>query len=732
MKEQTQSRLVLILFFISSAIVLVLCLYISVQLNKFSGYYYEDTEKRLMSVSNYASEYVSVDELKMLLVEQDKNSPLYKNVRSRLDNFTKTHDVLYVYYMCDINGTMMRYIIDSDPDENKNVSFETDEWEEQGLSALNGHSPAAETKHYQPGYENLITGFAPVFDEDNKVFAVAGVDISDKYVVDIKNAMNLISLLLSFSVIIIVLCGLLNIWVHKKTDKQRLIALENAMSATRAKSDFLANMSHEIRTPMNAIVGMTSIGISATDLLRKDYCFTKIEDASKHLLGIVNDILDISKIEAGKFELSPVEFNFEKMLQRVVNVVNFRVEERQQKLTIYVDRNIPRNLIGDDQRIAQVITNLLGNAIKFTPEKGFIRVGTQFLGEENGICTLQITVSDTGIGISPEQQARLFKSFQQAESATTRKFGGTGLGLSISKSIVEMMSGKVWIESEIGAGSKFAFTIQIKRGSAEDSALHDWSDMRILAADCDPYVLSHFEIMAKSFNIVCDTAGSCKDALELTNNNSYDFCFVNLQMQDGDGIELIRKLKDKKAVSVAVLLISAKKWIETEEIAKKSGVDKFLSKPLLPFSVAGILKDYLNAKQDDEGINIAGIFEGRHIMLAEDVEINREIVVTMLEPTLINVDCAVNGAEAVKLFKANPKKYGMIFMDVQMPEMNGYQATSSIRSLDIPSAKTIPIVAMTANVFKEDIEKCINAGMNDHVGKPIDFEEVVKKLQTYL
>ncbi|MDR3294850.1 MAG: PAS domain-containing protein, partial [Clostridiales Family XIII bacterium] len=275
---------------------------------------------------------------------------------------------------------------------------------------------------------------------------------------------------------------------HDVTDLVR--AREEAETASRAKSEFLANMSHEIRTPMNAVIGMTTIGKAASDLERKDYCFGKIQDASTHLLGVINDILDMSKIEANKFELSPVEFEFEKMLQRVVNVSNFRVDEKQQKFTVHIDRAIPRTLIGDDQRLAQVITNLLGNAVKFTPEQGSISLNTRFVKEENGICTLQIEVTDTGIGISEEQKLRLFRSFEQADGGTARKFGGTGLGLVISKRIVEMMGGDIWIESEPGKGSTFAFTVQAGRGAGEKHSLLApgviWGNIRVLAVDDDP------------------------------------------------------------------------------------------------------------------------------------------------------------------------------------------------------------------------------------------------------
>ena len=385
-------------------------------------------------------------------------------------------------------------------------------------------------------------------------------------------------------------------------------ALKAERRANQAKSEFLANMSHEIRTPINAIIGMTAIGKSSTDMERVSYCLSRIEDASNHLLGVISDILDMSKIEANKLELSPIEFVFEDMLRRVINVVHFRVDEKQQKLTIHVDSAIPKILIGDDHRLAQVITNLMGNAVKFTPSGGAISLNTRLIDEENDICTIQFDITDTGIGISQEQQARLFISFQQAESSTTRTFGGTGLGLAISKSIVETMGGKIWINSELEKGSTFSFTVQVKRGA-----------------------------------------------------------------------------------------------------------------------------EILDAQQVDvENNNTAVSFAKNHILLVDDVEINREILLALLEPIHLKIDCAENGAEAVRMFNEAPGKYDMIFMDIQMPIMDGYEATQRIRALDIPYAKEIPIVAMTANVFKEDIENCLKAGMSDHVGKPFNFDDVLETLQKYL
>jgi lactose/cellobiose-specific phosphotransferase system IIC component len=386
---------------------------------------------------------------------------------------------------------------------------------------------------------------------------------------------------------------------------------EEAINASRAKGAFLANMSHEMRTPMNAIIGMTAIARKSDDAEKKDYCLEKIDEASSHLLGVINDILDMSKIEAGKLELSIADFDFKKMIRKVQTVIGFRVKEKGQCFTVQIDEGIPPFLTGDDQRLSQVIVNLLSNAVKFTPKGGSISLKADCIKQENNSCIIQIVVSDTGIGIGKAQQEKLFTSFEQADSSTSRKFGGTGLGLAISKRIVELMGGRIWIDSCVGEGSTFTFTIVVKEG-----------------------------------------------------------------------------------------------------------------KPVEATEAAVSIPD--------------GSLRAFHILLAEDVEINQEILLALLEPTGVAVDCTENGRQALERFTANPDRYDLIFMDVHMPEMDGYEATRQIRAFEAERfkgkdyAKQVPIIAMTANVFREDIKRCLAAGMNGHLGKPLNMNEVQTTITAYL
>ena len=525
--------------------------------------------------------------------------------------------------------------------------------------------------------------------------------------------------------------------IDARDEAQR--ARQLAEQSTRAKSDFLSRMSHEMRTPLNAIIGMSNIAQKTTDPERIQYSFVKVHEASQHLLGVINDILDISKIEADKFELYFAEFDFEKMLQRVVHVNNFKIEEKNQKFMVHIDQKIPLMLIGDDQRLAQVITNLLSNAIKFTDEDGSISVSAYLDNIQDEIYTIRIKVTDSGIGISAEQQARLFNNFEQADGSISRKYGGTGLGLAISKRIVELMGGRIWIESTPGKGSTFAFTVSLARGSAlapcklrEDARRNN---IKILVVDDASEIRDYFLEIMRHFDISCDVAFDGKDALrKIEQNGNYDIYFVDWQMPGMDGIELSKILKQQCSIPAVIIMISGTDWSHIANDAKAAGVDRFLPKPLFPSDINDCISECLGLQSviEEAPLETQLSFTEHRILLAEDIEINREIVKTLLEPTSLQIDCAENGKKAVELFRENPDLYDLIFMDIQMPEMDGYEATRQIRAMDIPQSKTIPIIAMTANVFREDIEKCLAVGMDGHVGKPMNLEDVLYQLRKYL
>ncbi len=514
-----------------------------------------------------------------------------------------------------------------------------------------------------------------------------------------------------------------------------------AEKSSVSKSVFLATMSHEMRTPMNAIIGMSSIAKNTNDIEKMRYCMDKIDNASVHLLGVINDILDISKIESGKFELSLNDFDLERMLIRVVNVQNFRIEEKRQTLRVNLDPGLPHFIHSDEQRLSQVITNLLSNAVKFTPDEGVITLEARLAERQGDRFCLEVAVSDTGIGISAEQQSRLFRSFEQADSGISRRFGGTGLGLVICKNIVEIMGGSIWVESALNEGSRFTFRVWVDDCGPDfraDSAAGEvaWDKIRILAVDDQPEVLDYFSSIGASLGFHCDIADGGDAALRRVQSARlpYHVIFVDWMMPDMDGIELTRRIKQLCGEGSIVIMISAAGWDQMEQEATAAGVDRYMPKPLFTSAVADCITECLNLIRpqppEDQAEPVS--FRGRHILLAEDVEVNREIVLALLEHTGVRISCAENGAEAVEMFSAAPDAYDLIFMDIHMPVVDGYAATEQIRALGTPRAKTVPIIAMTANVFREDIEKCLESGMDDHIGKPIDIDEVIGKMTQYL
>jgi signal transduction histidine kinase/DNA-binding response OmpR family regulator len=527
--------------------------------------------------------------------------------------------------------------------------------------------------------------------------------------------------------------------LHDNTELIR--AKENAELADEAKSTFLSTMSHEIRTPLNAIIGMSGMAKGSSDPDRIAYCLTKVDEASTHLLGVINDILDMSKIASGKFELSASEFDLDKAVVNALDFIKFRADEKAQHLKIRIRDPLAYNVIGDRQRFSQVLLNLLSNAVKFTPENGEITVETTVTDQDDDMVCVSCAVRDNGIGISEEQMGSLFQSFQQADASISRRFGGTGLGLSISNTIAEMMGGDICVSSELGMGSIFTFTARLRRGEAlAENIIHaeNWQDLCVLSVDDSADARDYFEHVATVMGFHCVVAASGDEALRLMEENRekpFNVAFINRSIPGMDALQLTKAIKAQASDRTYVVLIAAQNIAGIMEEATAAGVDKFISNPFSPSTVVDCLNELLFENKtplQDAKEEYTCIFRDFRALIAEDVEINREIVEALLEHTCLAIEFAHDGKQAYEMFAANPQAYDIILMDVQMPVVDGYEATRLIRYSGLTRAEEIPIVAMTANVFREDIENCLEAGMDDHIGKPIDVEEVLKKLYKYL
>ncbi len=519
-------------------------------------------------------------------------------------------------------------------------------------------------------------------------------------------------------------------------------ALEEANQANKAKTAFLSNMSHEIRTPMNAIIGLDRIALNdpgISDATREH--LEKIGLSAQHLLSIINDILDMSRIESGRMTVKKEEFSFAKVLAQVNTIISDQCRDKGVEYECRVNGTIDDYYIGDEMKLRQVMINILGNAVKFTPPGGSVTFVVETIARFNGRSTLQFIISDTGIGMSREFLPKLFDAFSQEDSSSTNRFGSTGLGMAITRSIIELMNGTIAVESEKNKGTTFTVTVTLidsdrKSTGEEEDVLHP-HELCVLVIDDDPIACEHAQLVLGQVGVNCEKALSGAEGVQMTKvrharREPYNLILVDWRMPDMDGLETTRQIRAAVGDETPVIILTSYNWDDIEDEAKAVGVDTFVAKPLFAGKVLDEFREAFikkNAKLERETADL----RYRRVLLAEDVTVNAEIMIMVLSMREIQVDHAENGRIAVEKFEKHEEGYyDAILMDMRMPEMDGLEATRRIRAMNRSDAKNIPIIALTANAFDEDVQQSMQAGLNAHLSKPVEPEILFETLEALL
>ncbi len=528
---------------------------------------------------------------------------------------------------------------------------------------------------------------------------------------------------------------------RKTLEQQQILsdALGAAEQASRAKTSFLSSMSHEIRTPMNAIIGLNNIAMNdptASDKV-KEY-LTKMGASAQHLLGIINDILDMSRIESGRMVIRHEEFSFAKGLEQVNTIISGQCRDKGLSYSCRTQGKIDDYYIGDDMKLKQVMINILGNAVKFTPKGGSVTFLIEEGARMDGMATLKFVISDTGIGMSKDYLPHLFDPFSQEDSSTTNRYGSTGLGMPITKSIIEMMNGTIEVESEKGVGTTFTVTVTLGESDRTDSGAAEGElqphEMSVLVIDDDTIALEHAEIVLGQVGVSCETAesgweGVNKVRIRHGRREDYDLILVDWKMPEMDGVETTRQIRDIVGHDTPIIILTSYNWDEIADEAREAGVDTFVSKPLFAGTVMDEFREAFKRKNEALVQRTADL-RGRRVLLAEDMPVNAEIMMMVLSIREMEVDLAENGQIAVEKFAAaEPGYYAAILMDMRMPVMDGLEATRRIRAMERPDAKEIPIIALTANAFDEDVQRSMQAGLNAHLSKPVEPEILFETLE---
>jgi len=530
---------------------------------------------------------------------------------------------------------------------------------------------------------------------------------------------------------------LIDMFYMLSLNKRLQITAREAESANKAKTDFLSTMSHDIRTPMNAIIGLTTIAEkNLGDVEATEESLRKISLASNHLLTLINDILDISKVESGKLKLSPLTFSIVETVENLVNISQPMIKEKNLEFSFHINQIEKEYLYTDQLRLNQIYINILSNAIKYTEPGG--RISVDMREEESstpGSVRLVYSVADTGIGMSPEFIETMYQPFSRQVDSRVNSIQGTGLGLAITKQMVDLMGGTIECQSEQGKGTVFTVTLDIPVADRQREEMH-LDPVDVLIVDDDEIMLKTAADTLESLGAATDQARSGLEALGMIGHRhlagkDYDVIIVDWKMPEIDGTETIRRIRSEIDTKVPILLISAYDWSDIEEKAKEAGANGFVSKPLFRSTIydkinALMGKESGSTEPEDDYSDLKGM----NILVAEDNDINWEIVSTMLSMFGITTERAENGRVCVDMLRAAEEgRYELIFMDVQMPEMNGLDATKAIRKLSEPWASSIPVIAMTADAFSENVTECLNAGMNGHIAKPIDIKLVIKEIR---